>query len=226
MRLAYGILVLLLIAQAVGTAQLSAPHKKNKEATRAPLSNKHIGATDNADSFGSSAPKKKRGNEQDHFTKPQQIGKKEGSSGNRKNPTDDHFATSKAAKDRNEMPDHWASTSRGHERLEMSDHFAVQNQSDKKIDSPNHFSSQNKELKRRESDLEANARKKINLRKNPIGEPFRIVNRKTSDEKQKKANEKSDPHFVLDRRRLNQPQLPRGENGLFDGNVLPKMTRL
>ncbi|GAB4376466.1 MAG: hypothetical protein Kow0075_03620 [Salibacteraceae bacterium] len=107
--------------------------------------------------------------------------------------------------------DHFSSERKKIERAALSDHFA--------------HTVSNKE--HREADLYSKGRTKKVLRKNFIGERFRIFdrdpNRKSKRKKGVSKRERKRDPFARKRKNLDQPQMPKGENGLFPNGVLPKL---
>lgn len=159
----------------------------------------------------------------DHFIREQQSQKK--------SQEIDHFQNTKLELNKATLNDHFTYEKVRSSKRSENDHFAKKENNKKGGMTPDHFSAEHLEIKRRESDLSNRARPKKSLRKNFVGQKYRIINSDPNKSKAKtkaikrSKNKNKDP-FGRNSQKVNQPQGPKGENGLFQGGVLPKMEDL
>lgn len=131
----------------------------------------------------------------------------------------------KREKERTQHPDYFSRSAEKKERYALADHFSHPSSNKKRGAAPDHFSSASVEKKHTEDELYSKGASRHIYRKNFIGERFRLFNidpNRKKKKQQRKQHKKRDP-FGRDRRKMDQPQLPRGESGLFPGGVLPRM---
>ncbi len=140
----------------------------------------------------------------------------------------DHFGSERSTKERGALADHFGSERNTKERRALADHFSTPGASrGERKASPDHFKAGVKEKEHKEKDLyNRGARRKV-LRKNFLGERFRLFNldpnkSRKSRQKVRQKKRKKDP-FSRNSIKMNRPQYPRGENGLFENGVAPKM---
>jgi hypothetical protein len=159
----------------------------------------------------------------DHFTRGKQRQKRANEI--------DHFQNTKLELNKEVISDHFTFEREKSSKHSESDHFTAKESITKAVKSRDHFSAERVDIKRRESDLTNNARPKKTLRKNFVGQKYRIINRDPNKSKAKtkaikRSKNKSKDPFGRNSRKVNQTQGPKGENGLFQGGVLPKMEDL
>jgi hypothetical protein len=141
-----------------------------------------------------------------------------------------HFGKSNSKKEQDEMPSHFGSDRKNREGKILEDHYSKPLGKKERGYALDHFSSGRRAIERSEKDLQGKGAKKQFWRKNFKGEHFRIINfdpNKNSKSKKahRKKKKKTDP-FSRNSRKLRQPQMPKGQNGLFENGVLPKMKDL
>lgn len=159
----------------------------------------------------------------DHFTRGKQRQKK--------GKEIDHFQNTKLELNKEVISDHFTFERERNSKHPENDHFTAKESTTKGGNTLDHFIAVRVDIKRRESDLTNKARPKKTLRKNFVGQKYRIINRDPNKSKAKtkvikrSKNVNKDP-FGRNSRKVNQPQGPKGENGLFQGGVLPKMEDL
>lgn len=125
------------------------------------------------------------------------------------------------------MPNHFGSERNQREHGLLTDHYAKPTEKRERGANPDHFGSKSIVKEHKEKDLyNRGARRKV-LRKNFLGERFRLFNldpnkSRKSRQKVRQKKRKKDP-FSRNSRKMNRPQYPRGENGLFENGVAPKM---
>ncbi|NQV51529.1 MAG: hypothetical protein HQ500_00005 [Flavobacteriales bacterium] len=125
------------------------------------------------------------------------------------------------------LTDHFGKKDTDIKRKEPKDHFGSATPKEGQRKEPkDHFASKGKGNEASEDDVEVSFDKKRFLKKNFIGERFKLFSRDPNQKKKKavkKEKRKHRDHFGRDARKQNRAQNPRGEMDLFDGGVMPKM---